>query len=237
MKKIKLSFFSYWSIAFLLITIIGFIPTFLLRPYFRETTLPIYLIFHGVIMLIWFVSYFYQNYLVATKKLINHQKIGTYLFLFAILMSIANLNVVLNIANEVVTGEPTYFGEIRTYQNSGGFVIGNLYITLFSSIFIVIAYLKRLKPKAHKRAIFGASFILLTPAFDRFVRPFGLPEIFQFVGSFIIPISLLIYEIIRNRKIHPMTWLILAVTFLMVPVLMAINNNESLMKIIIEFLG
>lgn len=237
MKKIKFSFFFSWSIAFLLITIIGFIPTFLLRPYFKETTLPFYLIFHGVIMLIWFVGYFSQNYLVATKKLINHQKIGFYLFLLAILMSIANLNVVLNIANEIVTSQPTYFGEVRTYENSGGFVIGNLYITISSSIFIIIAYLKRLKPNAHKRAIFGASYILLTPAFDRFVRPFGLPEIFQFVGSYIIPLALLGYDIFKNRKVHPMTWLILAVTFLMIPILMAIINNESLLKAIVEFLG
>lgn len=188
-------------------------------------------------MLIWFVGYFSQNYLVATKKLINHQKIGFYLFLLAILMSIANLNVVLNIANEIVTSQPTYFGEVRTYENSGGFVIGNLYITISSSIFIIIAYLKRLKPNAHKRAIFGASYILLTPAFDRFVRPFGLPEIFQFVGSYIIPLALLGYDIFKNRKVHPMTWLILAVTFLMIPILMAIINNESLLKAIVEFLG
>ncbi|MBN7815163.1 hypothetical protein [Algoriphagus pacificus] len=237
MKKLNFTFFFFWSIAFLLITIIGFIPTFLLRPIFRETSLPIYLIIHGVLMLFWFSGYFSQNLLIAKGDLVNHRKFGLYWFLLAILMAIGNLNVVLNISNEVVTGNPTYFGEIRTYENSGGFVIGNLFITIFSSILILIAYWKRLKPGAHKRAIFGASFLLVTPAFDRFIRPFGLPEIFQFLGSFIIPISLLVYEIIRYRKVHPMTLLVLAIMFLMIPVLMTIMNNEGYIQSIIEFLG
>ncbi|MFH4968441.1 hypothetical protein V8G61_09580 [Gaetbulibacter sp. M240] len=237
MKKIKFTFFFSWSIAFLLITIIGFIPTFLMRPLFRESSLPIYLIVHGILMLIWFSGYFIQNLLVAKGKLLDHRNFGIFWFLLAILMALGNLNVVLNIANEVATGEPTYFGKVRTYENSGGLVIGNLYITVFSSMFILLAYLKRLKPKAHKRAIFGASFLLLTPAFDRFIRPFGLPEIFQYVGSFIIPISLVVYEILRNRKIHPMTVLVLAVTALMIPVLMSIMNNDLYIKNIIEFLG
>jgi len=237
MKNSKSTFFFYWSIAFFLITIIGFIPTFLLRPLFRETSLPLYLIVHGIFMLFWFSGYFTQNLLVAKGKIVNHRKFGIYWFLLAVPMTIANFIVVLNISNEIVTGEPTYFGEIRTYENSGGFVIGNLFISIFSAILILIAYLKRLKPNAHRRAIFGASFLLLTPAFDRFVRPFGLPEIFQVVGSFIIPISLLVYDVLRNRKVHPMTALILAITFLMLPVLMSIMNNESYIKRIIDFLG
>lgn len=237
MKNLKFTFFFFWSIAFLLITIIGFIPTFLMRPMFRESALPLYLIIHGILMLGWFTGYFSQNLLIAKGNLVNHKKFGLYWFLLAILMAIGNLNVVLNISNEVVTGSPTYFGEIRTYENSGGFVIGNLFITIFSSILILIAYLKRLKPEAHKRAIFGASFLLVTPAFDRFIRPFGLPEIFQFVGSFVIPISLLAYEIIRYRKVHPMTLFVLIIMFLMIPVLMTIMSNQGYIETIMEFLG
>lgn len=237
MQRVSYSFFFYWSIGFLLITIIGFIPTFLLRPWFRETTLPAYLIIHGIIMLLWFGGYFYQNLLVARGQLASHMKFGIWWFLLAIPMVMGNFNVVLEIANEIVTGEPTYFEAIRTYENSGGFVIGNLFISIFSTLFIVIAYLKRRKPNAHKRAIFGAGFLLLTPAFDRFVRPFGLPEIFQFLGSYIIPVTLVIYDLVRRKKIHPMTVLILAIAFLMLPVLMAINNNAAAIESIVQFLG
>lgn len=236
MKKTKFSFFFLWSIAFLIITIVGFIPTFLLRPWFRESSLPLHLIVHGVIMLFWFSGYFYQNLLIVTNKVVNHMKFGIYWFLLAIIMTITNLNVVTHIASEIVTGTPTYFGEIRTYENSGGLVIGNLFISIFSSVLILIAYLKRQKPNAHRRAIFGASFLLLTPAFDRFVRPFGLPEIFQFVGSYIIPISLIAYDIIRYRKLHPMTLLIVAITILMIPLLMIILNNKSYVKTIVEWI-
>lgn len=218
----------------MIITIVGFVPSFLLRPLFRDIPLPTYLIVHGIFMLLWFSGYFYQNLLIATNRVVNHMKFGIYWFLLAIIMTIANLNVVTHIASEIVTGTPTYFDKIRTYENSGGLVIGNLFISIFSSLLILIAYLKRKKPNAHRRAIFGASFLLLTPAFDRFVRPFGLPEIFQFVGSYIIPISLIGYDIIRNRKLHPMTMLIIAITVMMIPLLMIILNNKSLVKTIVE---
>ncbi|MTI41146.1 hypothetical protein [Fulvivirga lutimaris] len=237
MKKLNFTFFFFWSIVFLLITIIGFTPTFLLRPLYRETSLPLYLILHGVIMLFWFSGYFIQNLLIVKGQLANHKKIGIYWFMLAILMAVGNLNVVLNISNEIMTGTPAYFGEIRTIENSGGFVIGNLYFTLVSSFLILLAYIKRNAPNAHKRAIFGASFLLLTPAFDRFIRPFGLPEIFQYVGSFIIPISLLGYEILKYRKVHPMTFLVMAITFLMIPIIMAIVTNDFLINAIIKFLG
>ncbi len=116
MKRPKFTFFFSWSIAFLLITIIGFVPTFLLRSVFRETSLPAYLIIHGVVMLIWFGGYFYQNLLVSTERTAQHRKLGMYLFLLAVLMSIANLNVVINISNEIVLGAPTYYGELRTWM-------------------------------------------------------------------------------------------------------------------------
>lgn len=236
MNRTRITFFFVWSIAFLIITLVGFIPTFLARPLFRETSLPLYLIVHGIIMLLWFSGYFFQNLLVARGQIVNHRKFGMYWFALTILMAIANLFVVSKISTELATGTPTYFGEIRTVANSGGLIIGNLFITIFSSILILFAYLRRFKPKVHKRAIFGASFFLLTPAFDRFIRPFGLPEIFQFVGSFIIPISLVAYEVIRYKKIHSMTWVIVAITLLMIPTLMTILNNESLLKSIIDFL-
>lgn len=237
MKKLRFTFFFNWSIAFLLITIIGFIPSFLLRPMFRETELPTYLILHGIVMLIWFSGYFFQNLLVAQRKVANHRKFGIYWFLLAIVMAFANYYVVMSITKEILSSSPTYYESIRTVENSGGLVVGNLFITIFSSIFILLAYLKRNKPNAHKRAIFGASFLLLTPAFDRFVRPFGLPEIFQFLGSWIIPFSLLGYEIFRRKKVHPMTWLIMAITLLMVPALLAILNNDSIINGLVEFIG
>lgn len=237
MNKTKNNFFFLWSVGFLIIAIIGFIPTFLLRPWFRESELPAHLIIHGVIMLAWFSVYFYQNLLITNGKVVNHMKFGIWWFLLAILMTVANFNVVFYISDEIVTGTPTYFGKVRTVENSGGLVIGNLFITIFSSVLILIAYLKRRKPNVHKRAILGAGFLLLTPAFDRFIRPFGLPEIFQFLGSFIIPISLLGYDIIKKRKAHPMTLLVLAIAFLMIPVLAAIMNNESFITTIIQLLA
>lgn len=221
----------------MIITIVGFIPTFLLRPFFRESSLPVYLILHGVLMLLWFGAYFLQNLWAVKGQMINHRKFGMYWFFLAILMAVGNLNVVIHIANEIVTGKPTYFDAVRTVENSGGFVVGNLFITICSSLLIAIAYWKRRKPNAHKRAILGASFFLLTPAFDRFVRPFGGPEIIQYLGSYIIPISLVVFDIVRRKKVHPMTLLIVGLAFFMIPLLMAIQSNASFMTYIIEFIG
>ncbi|MCX2745513.1 hypothetical protein OO013_16655 [Mangrovivirga sp. M17] len=202
--KVKYNFFFIWSILFLIIVLIGFIPSFLLRPLFKDTSIPIYLTIHGVIMIAWFIGYFHQNLLIARGKVVNHMKNGIFWFVLAIIMLLTNFNVVIEISSEVIEVKKSYSEKIRTFENSGMLAIGNLYLTLCSSIFILIGYLKRKQTDIHKRALFIACIYLLVPAFDRFMRPFSLEDISPALNFLVlmhlVPLSLIIYDIKKYRK-------------------------------------
>ncbi|MEJ2005149.1 MAG: hypothetical protein P8X57_09340 [Cyclobacteriaceae bacterium] len=240
MKRLNYSFYFLWSIAFLVIVIIGFVPSFIFRPFFRETSIPLYLTIHGVFMIAWFAGYFHQNYLIARGSILNHRAYGMYWFILAAVMMIANINVLISISAEVLEAQTTYYGEIRTYENTGGLAIGNLYLSFCSALFIGLAYFKRKNIKIHKRALFGACVFLLAPAFDRFMRPFHLDEINPALNFLIllymIPISLLIYDFKKYRKPHLVSISILAALLLIIPIITILINNE-LHIALINYLG
>ena len=238
MKNLKYSFFFIWSIAFLIITILGFVPSFILRPLFRDTSLPTYLIVHGVVMILWFGGYFYQSLLIARGKILNHKKQGIFWFVLAVILTLTNLYVLIAISGEAASGEVTYYNETRTAENTGLLIIGNVYLTLCSAALFLVAYVKRSTPKVHSRALFGACFFLLGPAFDRFIRPLGLMDINMFLHfsvSYIIPISLIIYDIRLYKKPRRITVIIMLLIILTIPFVFTAFNfgfHEYLIKLL-----
>jgi len=240
MRKINFSYFFIWSIIFLVVTIIGFIPSFIFRPVFKDSGLPIYLIVHGIFMMLWFIGFFYQNLLIAKGQLINHKKLGIFWFVLAILVIIGNLNVVISLSHEVLMGENSYYDVKRTFKNTGNLVVGNLYFTVISGILILIAFIKRDTPKTHKRALFGACLFLFLPAFDRFMRYFNLEDLSPLLNflmlSYIFPISLIVYDIVKFRKVFWITVVFSVCYFCAIPLIMFLFRN-NLHKTIIEFLG
>ncbi|MCS5491010.1 hypothetical protein [Algoriphagus limi] len=239
-RKSRFNFFFIWSSLFLLITIIGFIPSFLLRPLFKETGIPSYFILHGALMLLWFLGFFHQNFLIAKGKLINHKKNGIGWFILAFLVALANFNVLIRMSGEVIDGKESYYGVVRTVKNTGRLILGNLYLNLSSAILILIGYIKRKNPNVHKRALFGACVFLLAPALDRFMRPFNLEEFHPalnfIIFLFLIPISLIIYDLIRYRRLYLISIIILLILIFIIP-LITLGIEYQLDRSIIEFLG
>ncbi|WP_228853453.1 hypothetical protein [Aegicerativicinus sediminis] len=139
----------------------------------------------------------------------------------------ANLNVILEISSETMNGEKSYYDVIRTFENTGGLVVGNLYLTLSGLAFLAIGYYKRNKPYVHKRAMFGVSGLLLNPAFDRFIDPLGLQDIhplLKFTVIYLFPISLIIYDIVKRKKPYKISVVILIVFLLTLPIIFSLLN-------------
>ena len=104
MVKLKADFFFVWSVLFLLIVIIGFIPSFILRPLFTDRGIPFYLTFHGIVMIVWFVGVFFQSLLIAQERTLDHMKYGRYWFVLAMFLLLTNTQVMISISNEVMQG-------------------------------------------------------------------------------------------------------------------------------------
>lgn len=235
----KDTYFLVMSIILLLVTIIGFIPSFLLRPYFKETELPVYFVIHGVLLFAWFSAYFHQNYLLARGMVLNHKRNGRYWFILAIFMALANFYILYAVSRETMEGTTTYWEGIRTPKSAGLLVLGTGYLVLTSTALLIIAYLKRNKVQVHKRAVLGASVILLGPAFDRFLRPLSLDEIHPILPFILIdlfPISLIIYDIAKRKSVHWVTVLLALLMFLTLPFVFGLSS-AGLGEALVEFLG
>lgn len=232
-------YFLVMSIILLLVTIIGFIPSFLLRPYFKETPLPVYFVIHGILLFAWFAAYFHQNFLVFRGKVLNHRRNGRYWFLLAVFMMLANFYILYAVSRETMGGTTTYWEGIRTPKSAGLLVLGTGYLVLTSAVLMGIAYLKRNRAQVHKRAIFGASVILLGPAFDRFLRPFSLDEIhpiLPFILINIFPVSLIIYDLVKRKKLHWVTVLITIMMALTLPFVFGLSSSGA-GEALVKFLG
>jgi hypothetical protein len=240
MRTSKNKYFLINAILFLIIMVGGFTHSSIYRVTYQS--LPFYLAFHILTMTLWYVGYFYQTLQVYKGHIINHQKMGKKLIILVVLMVIANLNLQYNIASEAAKGLPSFEGELRSMEglyNTGALVLGNLYITLTSLILLIIGYVNRKSPEIHKRAMLGATAILLQPAWDRFIHPFNLQEIsifLKFMSINIFPIALIIYDIRKRRKPYWVTMVFFLLLILTAPLLMPLINM-GVGEMVVNLLG
>lgn len=80
-------FFIAIAILFPLAVLIGFGPTFYLKPFFdRPPVASSVVVVHGIVMTIWIALVFTQIFLIRTKRIKTHQKLGTMTAIFAVLV-------------------------------------------------------------------------------------------------------------------------------------------------------
>jgi len=118
-------------------------------------------------------------------------------------------------------------------------VLGNIYLLTSSLILFVIAILNRKNPEIHKRAMFGASVLILSPAWDRFIHPFELQSIhplLKFISINIFTVSLIVYDFLKRRKPYWVTILFFFLMILMLPIIFSMLNMGWGEKIV-RFIG
>ncbi|MEQ1911584.1 MAG: hypothetical protein ABMA15_22395 [Vicinamibacterales bacterium] len=69
-------FFTVGSGVMLAGVLIGFAPTFFLRPAFLDSPLPLLLVVHGIVMTAWHLMLPAQSYLAETRRLRWHRPLG-----------------------------------------------------------------------------------------------------------------------------------------------------------------
>ena len=80
-------FFITVAILFPLAVIIGFGPTYYLKPFFNTPDLPSLLVkFHGIVMTSWLALFFIQAYLISSKRIRVHMNLGLLSIALAIIV-------------------------------------------------------------------------------------------------------------------------------------------------------
>ncbi len=191
-------FFLAVAIGFPIVALIGFAPTYYLKPFFNSPPVPRAVVhLHGFLMAAWIALFIAQVYLIRSMRIKTHQRLGL-------------LSIVLGVAI-VFTGLATAISAARYGSNSTPpgaqpleFLIvpfGDLLV--FAILFAAGIYYRRNAPN-HKRLMLLTVLNFLPPAFARF--PFGLTAAYGPLWFFGLPdlltIAFLIYDTWRNKKVN-----------------------------------
>lgn len=211
--------FLLTAILFPVIVVVGFGPTYYLKFAFGSPPLPGLLVHaHGIAMTAWIVLFVTQVYLISSKRIKVHQRLG--------IVGVALAPVI--VALGVLTG-------VASAARGGGvpgipplsFLIvpvGDVFV--FAILFAGAIYFRR-KAANHKRLIFLTVLNFLPPALGRF--PFewaGSPPFFWGIPD-VLAIAFLIFDTWKNRKLNKV---FLAGTLLMVashPLRLMISTTDA----------
>jgi len=195
-RAFERKFFLAVAILFPLTVLIGFGPTYYLKPLFSAPPLAsILLHVHGALMTSWVFLFITQVYLISSKKVRVHQKLG-----LASIVLVALIVVVAFMAGIDAAA--------RGQSPAGIPPLSFLIIPLgdavtFGAIFGAAVYYRK-SPADHKRLILLTIINMLPPAIARF--PFGMTEAYGPLWFYGVPdvlvVGLVAIDSRRNRKVN-----------------------------------
>ena len=154
-------FFAFTAIAFTLVVLAGFARTYYLKPYFGGPPLPSLLVhFHGLLMTGWVALFATQVWLISSRQVRVHQRLGYAGVGLAVSIVAAGLVTALRAGKY---GSPSMPPNIP----SQAFMAIPLFdLLLFSMLFGGAVYYRK-RPAAHKSLMLLTAINFLPPAIAR----------------------------------------------------------------------
>jgi hypothetical protein len=205
-KASERKFYSRMALFLVAVTFLGFAPSFYMRgivpPYPRPNpTLPIAVIFHGLMFTLWMALLVIQTQLVSTRRTETHMKLGKAAMLFAIaLVPVMYLTAVWQVAR---ANQPP-FTDPLTWTIIPLAVIPSFVFLVYES------WRRRKQAKSHKRLMLSATILVVAgPAITR--MPLAPPTFAGFsvqllAGTLLLFVPLFVWDRRTEGSIHPATW-------------------------------
>jgi len=183
------------AIAFAVTVLVGFGPTFYLKPIFGAPPLTALTAVHGILFSSWIALFILQATLVARRRPDLHRQIGSSGVVLAVCMVIIGLLTAMSAAGRGISppGAPPPLSF---------FAIPFFAIVSFAVLFGA-AIILRGKPEAHKRLMVLATIAMLGAAIARL--PFGaasIPPVF-FALSDLFIVAGVVYDWRTRKRVHP----------------------------------
>lgn len=144
--------FSIFAVVAFAVVLAGFARTLFLRFLFGLPSMPVYLYVHGLLFSAWFVLFFIQTRLIASRRVDLHRRLGT---LGAV---IAGLGVPVAIGVAIHAGKRVYETQSKPFSMEAPPLALDLGACLAFTVFIGIALYLRRRSDVHKRLMLLASF-------------------------------------------------------------------------------
>jgi hypothetical protein len=222
-ETLNINYFSVMAALLLLVALSGFARTFFLRPLFGLDPLPPHLYFHGTVLTAWYLLFFTQARLIATRRIKTHRKLGIAGAFVAIAVVAASLLTV-------------FLRDVELIDEYPNLAFGNVSSLIGFALCFASAMILRNRPVFHKRLMVIASIQIAAPALDRMVRepplydlaekvffwfPAYPPVAFATIATLFLLLSVAAYDLYSERRIKLATLWGIAYVFILGPALSA----------------
>lgn len=137
-------FFRAIAIFFVLVTFVGFAPTFFLRPFTDAPSLPLRFHIHGFFATAWVLLFFAQTVLIARRSFTLHRRMGVLGGCIAAGLVLSGLVILYYVAI-------AYPQNGRELNQVSALVWGNIAGLTVFSVFVGLGIAFRRRPQTHKR--------------------------------------------------------------------------------------
>ena len=186
-------FFVCMASVLLVIVAVGFAKSFYLRNIMDKSqalsTLPVYIVLHGIVLTSWFLLFLGQTLLVASGRVRLHRAFG---IAGAALASVVFALSLLVVVRSVV-------------RETSLVVLGDMVVLFLFAILVVGGIWFRQKPDAHKRLLLIASITIVAPAIARWPGAHSMLPVSVVGPQLLLYAALILYDILSRRRVHPAT--------------------------------
>ena len=182
------------ALACAMIAVTGFARSYYLNALFGRPPLPALLHLHGIIMSSWCVLFLVQSYLVATRRVSVHRRLG--IIGAALAMLVVSVGIY---ATVEATGREVGNHVVGQFHYLFGLNLVNL---LLFTMFVISALTLRSRPEFHKRLMLLATLSLLAPAVARITLLFTHDMMAQFWAFDVCILAFVAIDTVRYRHLH-----------------------------------
>ena len=191
-------FFAIAAAAVIIAVLIGFGPTFYLKPFFTNPPIARAVIYiHGFVMTAWVVLFAVQVYFISSKKIKLHQKLGLAGVGLAVLVFVTGLMVAVSAARYGSASAPPAIPPLEFLIIPLGDMV------VFAILFGAALYYRKNSP-THKRLMLLTMINFIPPAVARF--PGGLTDNYGPLWFYGVPtvltIAFIALDTWYNRKLN-----------------------------------
>ena len=191
-------FFALVAIAFPLIIVAGFGPTYYLKPFFATPPITSMLVhFHGFLMTLWIALFAVQVYFISSRRIKLHQKLGIFGVVLGLLIIPTGLLTAVAAAKYGSPSTPAGF-DPKAFM-----AVPFFDMVVFAPLLAGIVYYRK-QPANHKRLVLVSILNFVPPALGR--MHFGIAEalgpIFFLGVPDLIAIVFLVVDTWRHKKLN-----------------------------------
>ena len=225
-------FFTGVALAWVVVTFIGFAPSYYLGSWMGARPLGPLVHLHGIVFTTWILLYLTQNGLIALGRPDIHRRSGVATLIFALVVLAVGVAVAIE-SGRLGHGPPT--------RHQPSFLAYPLANMVMFAIFTLLGLLYRKRSEFHKRLMFLATLGLVITPLARISRMSGLPFDQPAIGGMILSdlfvAALVIFDRRSRGRIHPATLWAGGAYLASQPLRVAIGNSEPWQDFAITLIG